>query len=741
MSKRARSEASEGSSRGSLNIDEAFQRKKQKTSATIVSDEQNKMDDWYYSSNLSRAQRYGKNIGKYKGETDEGFAKRQEDEIAKWRKRRELDTRENFPTCGMWQYNDDTLEKRWIKRQNSDLVNRTGHLTLQDEPVGGTFPAHEGDKEISKIYREFWIGGNKQAFLETVYEYACKPCVGNDANTEPSKYEDEDGNIPEKKLWEIFRCLVSELVPQKQAWEGIPDYIVANPHTIWQVGKCMFNILTKGRFWDEDSNTLNPVDNDDKFGKFKVKVLQKKYSRNLIKYIVGCLSAADEARFVQRTLLDHFETVLSVYDGTYVSEPEDDTADMPYEPRSKNPLIPNGLTNAEGGVYEKLIRIVAKRQKAGRRGHKTPHIITITDLAKDYDDLTAMLCLKELNRLGVVTLEGFVANLMPADRRALFGRGALDSLGLPKVPMGIGTKGSQKPHEVLDYEFAGINDFMPPDERLKELPDGQDLLKTVFEKAIKENRKLTFLGISSLMDIAEFANTKEGAELLKKGLSNVVLQGGYRMVDGKLIADPEAANNGFDIDGAQIFHTFMQENKIPSAVWTKVATFATAIPTTVFEFMEDTQHPLGPYLRKVQIGQDSSFYLKACSDKPFAPHMTQPWYLKNRSAWLSSGHEPDEPYPTVEELVPFFINIIAYDALAAIGAAGEDVVEEFKFVKPLTSRPDADDPLHKVIGVAPVKEPPLPTDCNFNSPPMNLVITALLKGALLSCQQGLQSTK
>jgi hypothetical protein len=352
-----------------------------------------------------------------------------------------------------------------------------------------------------------------------------------------------------------------------------------------------------------------------------------------------------------------------------------------------------------------------------------------------------MLCLKELNRLGVVKLEGFVANLMPADRRALFGRGALDSLGLPKVPMGIGTKGSQKPHEVLDYEFAGINDFMPPDERLKELPDGQDLLKTVFEKAIKENRKLTFLGISSLMDIAEFASTKEGAELLKKGLSNVVLQGGYRMVDGKLIADPEAANNGFDIDGAQIFHTFMQENKIPSAVWTKVATFATAIPTTVFEFMEDTQHPLGPYLRKVQIGQDSSFYLKACSDKPFAPHMTQPWYLKNRSAWLSSGHEPDEPYPTVEELVPFFINIIAYDALAAIGAAGEDVVEEFKFVKPLTSRPDADDPLHKVIGVAPVKEPPLPTDCNFNSPPMNLVITALLKGALLSCQQGLQSTK
>jgi hypothetical protein len=350
-----------------------------------------------------------------------------------------------------------------------------------------------------------------------------------------------------------------------------------------------------------------------------------------------------------------------------------------------------------------------------------------------------MLCLKELSRLGVVTLEGFVANLMPAEDRALFGRGALDSLGLQRVPIGIGTRGSEKPHEILDYEFAGIEAFMPPKSKLKELPYGQDLLKAVFEKAIKEDRKLTFLAISSLMDMADFVKTPEGPELLKKGLRNVVLQGGYRMVDGVLTADPEAANNGFDLKGAQEFHTFMQENKIPSAVWTKVATFATAIPTTVFEFMEDTRHPLGPYLRKVQIGQDSSFYLKACSDKPFAPHMTQPWYLKNRSAWLSSGHEPDEPYPTVEELIPFFINIIAYDALAAIGAAGDDVVEEFKLIKPLTSRPDADDPLHKVIGVAPVKEPPLPADCNFNSAPMNLVITALLKGALLSCQQGMES--
>ncbi|KAE9372493.1 hypothetical protein N431DRAFT_466737 [Stipitochalara longipes BDJ] len=722
MSKRPRSEASDGSM-SSINIDEAFQRKKQKTSATIVSDEQNKMDDWYDSSRLSKAQRTGENIRKLKGETDEAFAKRKEDEIAKWRKRKELDCVSNFATTGKWHYDEDKLERRWTRRhrQNSDLVKRTGDLTL-GEAGGGTFQTYPGDKEISLIYHKYWLSGDKQGFLDKIYD----------------KYA-EEGYIPEKKLWEIFRCLVSELVPKDEAWDGIPEYIVASPHTIWQVGKCMFNILTRGRFWDDDFNTLNPVDNDEKFGEFKVKVLQKVYSRNLIKYILGCLSAAEEARFARQTLLDHFEKVLSVYEGKYVSEPEDDSADMPYEPKIKNPLIPDGLTNAEGGVYEKLIKVVKRRHKQGSKAQPTPHIFAITDLAKDYDDLTAVLCLKELKRLGVVTLEGFVANLMPADKRALFGRGALDSLGLQDIPIAIGTKGSQKPHEVLGYEFDGIDEFMPPEEKLNDIPDGQVLLKEMFEKAIKEGRKLTYLAISSLMDIAEFCQTEDGAELLKKGLGYVVLQGGYRMVDGVLTADPEAANNGFDIEGAQVFHTFMQENNIPSAVWTKVATFATAVPTTVFEFMEETGHPLGPYLRKVQIGQDSSFYLRSCSDKPFAPHMTQSWYLKNRSAWLSSGHEPDEPYPTVDELVPFFINIIAYDALAAIGSAGDDVVEEFKLVKPLTSRPDAFDPLHKVIGVAPVKEPPLPTDCNFNSAPMNLVITALLKGALLSVQQGMQS--
>jgi hypothetical protein len=122
---------------------------------------------------------------------------------------------------------------------------------------------------------------------------------------------------------------------------------------------------------------------------------------------------------------------------------------MPYQPKNKNPLIPDGLTHDEGKVYEKLMKIVQTRQKNATKAQKTPQIFTITDLAKDYDDLIAMLCLKELNRLGVVTLEGFVANLMPVDKRTLCGRGVLDSLGHMSrtVPARAGFLGAKRSYE------------------------------------------------------------------------------------------------------------------------------------------------------------------------------------------------------------------------------------------------------------------------------------------------------
>lgn len=520
-------------------------------------------------------------------------------------------------------------------------------------------------------------------------------------------------------------------MPEDVKWPGIPDYIVASQSTIWHAGKCMFNLLTRGRFWDEEHNCLNVKDGVMKFGHYKANVLQKKYSKTLIATVLGCLAYARRPN--QQNLLSRFEKVFSVYDNTYVAPAEDLDADEPYVTR--NSLIPEGLSKAEGAVYERLLKVVEQRRNGGPTA---PHIITITDLAKDYDDLVAMLCLKELHRLNVVTLEGFVANLAPADRRALFGRGALDSLTLQHMPIGIGTRGSSLDESELKHEFDNTDAFMASESRLSECPDGQQLLKDVFTKAIKENRKVSYLALSSLMDIAQFS--KEEPELLKQGLADVTLQGGYSVIKNVLTVDETAANNSFDLEGAYTFHKFIAENKIPSRVWTRVAAFKTPIDSTTFQFLEETKHPLGPYLRQVQIAQDTNFYNGTYNKIPFAYHMTPEWYVENKSTWIQAGHEWDEEFPRGEAMVPYFTKVTAYDALAAVGASGEDVLEEFGLIKPAVSRKDQELSIHKVAGISgssPDAKPILPEECNIDADLLGVMCEALMKGALLSVNQKL----
>ena len=87
----------------------------------------------------------------------------------------------------------------------------------------------------------------------------------------------KDGVIPEQKSLgnicvpsfrtrargKLLHCLVCCKEPadyrKDRKWTGAPEDIVASPNTIWQVGKCMLHIITKGRFWDENNNALNPM--------------------------------------------------------------------------------------------------------------------------------------------------------------------------------------------------------------------------------------------------------------------------------------------------------------------------------------------------------------------------------------------------------------------------------------------------------------------------------------------------
>ncbi|KAF4629553.1 hypothetical protein G7Y89_g8593 [Cudoniella acicularis] len=107
--------------------------------------------------------------------------------------------------------------------------------------------------------------------------------------------------------------------------------------------------------------------------------------------------------------------------------------------KAKGFSIPSGLTTLEQEVYKIFLGLpVASKANNG----KAPGVIVITDLAKDYDDLVAIVILKELYRLRFVYLEAFIVNLELSRKRAIYRRVALDSLGLQDVLISISTKAS-----------------------------------------------------------------------------------------------------------------------------------------------------------------------------------------------------------------------------------------------------------------------------------------------------------
>lgn len=387
--------------------------------------------------------------------------------------------------------------------------------------------------------------------------------------------------------------------------------------------------------------------------------------------------------------------------------------------------IPSLTREAEKKVYETLQLVVRRRQE---RGEKVRRVVVITDLAKDYDDLAAMVVLKELHRLEVIKLLGFVANLNPAKKRARFGRGALDRLDLNDIPIATGTSGfpdkTDKKHKELDYEFEC--NFMAEDNDPKILLEGQVLLKQLCEEARDKKEKFTLVLISSLEDIAVFC--KNNRTLLQAAVSNVVLQGGYSIEDNKLIPDEAAANNRYDIEAAKEFHTFIQESNIESAVYTKVAAFATPLFTDLFEDMAKTKHPLGLHLRHVQVEQDLAFYRFASKKDPkerFAAFMDQEWFLRNKTSWFDTEHTPDTPYPEGEEVIPYLTKVVVYDALAALGSAGPDALYALDVLTHGNVQPP---PTHRIVGFA---GPPT-SDPGIHPEKMATALSALLKGSLLS---------
>jgi hypothetical protein len=416
-----------------------------------------------------------------------------------------------------------------------------------------------------------------------------------------------------------------------------------------------------------------------------------------------------------------------------------------------DPRIPEGLTEEEIAVYTTLFEVCAQRanDKINPRG-----VLVVTDIAKDYDDLAAMILLKELHRLGLIRLEGFIANLMPAIDRAKYGRGALDLLGLKDVPIAWGEKASETDHCVHDYEFDC--DFIPGDitifpqdhmnitnparheiepgyslfERLVKFTPRSENCRSTAENANPRN-KLTLVLLSSLADAAIYAENNPAK--LAGAIANIVLQGGYELIPDSstnrptLFPDLTAANNRFDIKSADAFHEYMANFEIPSTVFTKHAAVACPLPMSVFGSI--ASHPLGAHLVKAKEAQDFTFYERACNPDPtkrFAPAFDQDWVLRTRTNWYDN-HDASEALPVGKAVLPYMTKIIVYDALAALGAGGDDVMAALDVLEPKENGTR-----HNIIGVD--KNRP-----DIHADRMAVVVGALIRGSIFAMQQGIKS--
>jgi hypothetical protein len=263
----------------------------------------------------------------------------------------------------------------------------------------------------------------------------------------------------------------------------------------------------------------------------------------------------------------------------------------------------------------------------------------------------------------------------------------------------------------------------------------------VLTRAIHENRKENLLLISSLTDIATYAETH--LETFEKAVGRVYMQGGYSVsTEGVPIPVKDAANNFFDFPAAEKFHQRLKY--IPSDVYTRVAAYATEIPADVFRELGDTQHPIGEDLRRRYKRQGGAFYKRACGPNPFN-NLTQERFLENLTTFYKK-HPPGTarsenqktllpedgtPLPEGDEIEKYLTIAIVYDALPGLAAGGSDLLAALDVLD--TKSMANQTSIHKVIGTP--EQDGLPGNPNIKRLQMAFVISTILKGALYNSVQ------
>jgi len=226
-------------------------------------------------------------------------------------------------------------------------------------------------------------------------------------------------------------------------------------------------------------------------------------------------------------------------------------------------------------------------------------LFVITDPGRDQDDEDALVLLNRYLRMSILDVLGVVANLAPSNKRAQLARGTLDQLGLPEIPVGIGTQCMQPDDDGLDYQFAVT--YMASEDTVH---DGKTLLRRTLEGAMPGQIVLVLL--SGLTDAYEIL--REEPALFASRIRRVVFMGGVAAkgdnvkidANGRFHPDPTAQNVKFDTGSAEFLYKQLQLLGIPMTVLTRHAASVAKVPRSAYDEMAATGHPVGIRVRDAQ---------------------------------------------------------------------------------------------------------------------------------------------
>ena len=190
-------------------------------------------------------------------------------------------------------------------------------------------------------------------------------------------------------------------------------------------------------------------------------------------------------------------------------------------------------------------------------------VIVFTDIGKDVDDVLALVVLAGLKRMFILNPLAVVATLSPPAERARLARVVLDSLGLPDVPVAIGTDGGSK-------DAVELNCFDTEQNQLN-LLHGSVLIPRILKEA--EPKSVTLLCLANLKDVSELI--VKHPDLFSDKIKNVVIMGGasYSEASERLEPDETAYNNNCDPAAARSVYLECQRRHIPTTTLSRSAAY------------------------------------------------------------------------------------------------------------------------------------------------------------------------